>query len=278
LGIIHSPAQFITSAPTHDLQAGSTALTDDLLRTHLPPQPPTDFIGRRDEINELANAGEDTVMIAVTGVLGIGKTSLLRAAAARLEASPMELFLKLGKPAQEIIVRKDYLVKAVEVYEWAKYSIAEMIREEREAEEERLREARERRAAPDYVRLILGTTRKRVRGLDKNQCVFCGAEVGERHGKYAYVRLTPKGYKADEVVLSCKPCEAKLEGRTPTEAGMTMEFGRFNKGPLTARTLPSLVRPPHPQSSWCRPRWCSVPLLAGCGELRNASARSTSLS
>ncbi len=142
---------------------------------------------------------------------------------------PMELFLKLGKPAQEIIIRKDHLAKAVDVYERAKNSIAEKIREEREAEEESLREARERRAAPDYVRLILGTTRKSVRELDKNQCVFCGAEVGERHGKYAYVRLTPKGYKADEVVLSCKPCEAKLEGKTPAEAGMNMEFGRFNK-------------------------------------------------
>jgi tetratricopeptide (TPR) repeat protein len=87
LGIIHAPAQFITSAPIHDLQAGYIALTDDLLRTHLPPQPPTDFIGRRNEINELANAAKDTVMVAATGVLGIGKTSLLRAAAARLEAS-----------------------------------------------------------------------------------------------------------------------------------------------------------------------------------------------
>lgn len=142
---------------------------------------------------------------------------------------PMELFIKLGKPAQEIIIRKDYLTKAVEVYERAENSIAEKIGEEREAEEERLRQARERRAAPDYVRLILRTTRKRVRELDKNQCVFCGDEVGERHGKYAYVRLTPKGYRADEVVLSCKPCEAKLEGRIPAEVGMVMEFGRFNK-------------------------------------------------
>jgi DNA-binding protein len=162
-------------------------------------------------------------LIPVDGIYG-----MLRSRHPTVE-HPMELFIKLGKPAQELIVRKDYLNKAVDVYERAKNSIAEKIREEREAEEERLREARERRAAPDYVRLILGTTRKRVRELDKDQCVFCGAEVGERHGKYVYVRLTPRGYKADEVVLSCKPCEANLEGRTPAEAGMTMGFGRFNK-------------------------------------------------
>lgn len=142
---------------------------------------------------------------------------------------PMELFVKLGKPAQEIIVRKDYLTKAINIYARAKQSIAEKVREVREAEEERLREARERRAAPDYVNPIQGTTRKRVRELDKNQCEFCGAEVGDRHGKYSYVRLTLKGYKPDDVLLSCKTCEAKLEGRTPAEAGMTMEFGRFNK-------------------------------------------------
>lgn len=142
---------------------------------------------------------------------------------------PAKFFMKLGRPAQEIIVREGHLDKAAEVYERAENTIAAKMREEREAEEERLREARERRAAPDYVRLILGPTRKRVRELDKNQCVVCGAEVGERHGKYSYVRLTPKGYKANEVVLSCKPCEAKLEGRTPAEAGMTPRFGRFTQ-------------------------------------------------
>jgi hypothetical protein len=142
---------------------------------------------------------------------------------------PLKLFIKLGKPAQEIIIRKDHLTKAVEIYERAKTSIAEKVRADREAKEERLREARERRAAPDYVRLILGTTRKKVRELDKNQCVFCGAEVGGRHGEYKYVRLTPKGYKADEVVLSCKPCDERLGGKTPAEAGMALEFGRFSK-------------------------------------------------
>lgn len=141
---------------------------------------------------------------------------------------PMELFVKLGKPAQEIIVRKDHLTKAINIYARAKQSIAEKVREVREAEEERLREARERRAAPDYVNPIQGPTRKRVRELDKNQCVFCGAQVGDRHGKYSYVRLSPKGYKPNDVVLSCKPCEAKLEGRTPADAEVTMGFGRFS--------------------------------------------------
>lgn len=142
---------------------------------------------------------------------------------------PAKFFMKLGKPAQEITVREGHLDQAAKVYEWAESAIAAKMREEREAEEERLRAARERRASTDYVRPVQGLTRKRVRELDKNQCVFCGADVGERHGKYSYVRLTPKGYKADEVALSCKPCEAKLEGRTPAEAGMTPRFGRFTQ-------------------------------------------------
>lgn len=142
---------------------------------------------------------------------------------------PAQFFMKLGKPAQEIIVREGHLDKAAEVYERAESAIAEKMSEEREAEEERLREARERRAAPDYVRVILGPTRKKVRELDKNQCVFCGADVGGGHGKYTYVRLAPKGYKADEVVLSCKPCDTRLGGSTPAEAGLPLEFGRFSK-------------------------------------------------
>lgn len=142
---------------------------------------------------------------------------------------PAQFFIKLGKLAQEIIVREGRLEKAAEVYEQADSAIAAKMREEREAEEDRLRVARERRASPDYIRPVQGPTRKRVRELDKNQCVFCGVEVGEHHGKYSYVRLTPKGYKADEVVLSCKPCEAKLEGGTPAESGMTPRFGRFTQ-------------------------------------------------
>lgn len=142
---------------------------------------------------------------------------------------PAKFFMKLGRPAQEIIVREGHLDKAAEVYEQAESAIAAKMCEEREAKEERLRAARERRASPDYIPPVQGPTRKRVRELDKNQCVFCGTEVGEHHGKYSYVRLTPKGYKADEVVLSCKPCEAKLEGRTPMEAGMTPRFGRFTQ-------------------------------------------------
>jgi hypothetical protein len=140
---------------------------------------------------------------------------------------PAEFLMRLGRPAQEIIVREGHLAKAAEVYGSAKDSIAETMREVRAAEEERRREARERRAAPDYVRPVQGPTKQKVRELDKNQCVFCGDEVGERHGKYSYVRLTPKGYKENDVVLSCKPCEAKLEGETPAEAGVPPTFGRF---------------------------------------------------
>lgn len=81
---------------------------------------------------------------------------------------PAEFLMKMGKLAQEIIVREGHLTSAAEVYERAKSAIADKLRAEREAEEERLRAARERRASPDYVRLILGPTRQRVRELDKN--------------------------------------------------------------------------------------------------------------
>lgn len=137
---------------------------------------------------------------------------------------PIEIFTKLGKPAQMVIVRDGLLQQAIEVYKQAKEINRRKEQAEIEAKEQRLREARERRASPDYVRPIAQDTRKRVRTLDKNQCVFCGAET---HGRNRYVRLTPKGHKADDVVLACVSCDTTLENRIPDQANMEPNFGRY---------------------------------------------------
>lgn len=84
--VFHSPAHAFPSAQSEGRQVIPITLAGDLLRTHLPPSPPADFAGRIDEINGLVNTGENTVMVAITGVLGIGKTALLQAVAARFEA------------------------------------------------------------------------------------------------------------------------------------------------------------------------------------------------
>ncbi|MDQ3816523.1 MAG: hypothetical protein M3362_02380 [Acidobacteriota bacterium] len=138
---------------------------------------------------------------------------------------PTETFTKLGKPAQMVIVRDGLLQQAIEVYKQAKEINRRKEQAEIEAKEQRLREARERRASPDYVRPIGQDTRKRVRALDKNQCVFCGAET---HGRNRYVRLTPTGYKAEDVVLACMPCDTTLKNKTPDQANMKPKFGRFS--------------------------------------------------
>lgn len=88
LFVSHSPAHAFPSVQSEGRQVIPITLVGELLRTHLPPSPPADFAGRTDEINGLVNTGEHTVMVAVTGVLGIGKTALLQAVAARLETVP----------------------------------------------------------------------------------------------------------------------------------------------------------------------------------------------
>ncbi|HEX7318551.1 MAG TPA: tetratricopeptide repeat protein [Pyrinomonadaceae bacterium] len=87
--VFHSPAHAFASSQSEGRQVIPITLVGDLLRTHLPPSPPADFTGRSDEIDGLVNTGENAVMVAITGVLGIGKTALLQAAAARLEAVPL---------------------------------------------------------------------------------------------------------------------------------------------------------------------------------------------
>jgi hypothetical protein len=139
---------------------------------------------------------------------------------------PIELFTKLGKSAQQIIVQDGLLQEANEVYKQATLIKRNKEQAEVEAKQERLREAREWRASPDYVRPIGQKTRERVRLLDKNQCAFCGAET---HGSSnRYISLTSAGYKAEEVVLACRICDSTLEGKTPEGVMANPRFGRFS--------------------------------------------------
>src|SRR6185369_3370136 len=87
--VSHLQSQTLTPTHSQGPQVRPITVTDDLLQTSLPPQQSNDFIGRRDHIDELLSVGENTVMIAVTGVLGIGKTALLTAVAARLDSSSL---------------------------------------------------------------------------------------------------------------------------------------------------------------------------------------------
>ena len=93
------------------------------------------------------------------------------------------------------------------------------------------RQSEERRKVNEAVR--------RMRELDRSQCVFCGKKLVSH---LSYVRITGGTYKVlernffapgstkfnpDEVVLSCKSCASKLGG-APEGAGMVPAFGRFS--------------------------------------------------
>lgn len=78
----------VTSEEIESRQVTRITLADDLVQNYRPAKAPTDFTGRRAEIEDLARAIENTSMIALIGVLGIGKTALLRAFAERLQSAP----------------------------------------------------------------------------------------------------------------------------------------------------------------------------------------------
>jgi hypothetical protein len=140
---------------------------------------------------------------------------------------PEEMFLKLGQPAQLIVVRDGILQRAVD-----NYGRGVGLKREREEAERRetKRLTEERRKVNEAVR--------RMRELDKSQCAFCGKKLVSH---LSYIRTTGGAYEvldrrygapdstkfnADEVVLSCKSCASKLG--TPEGAGMTPAFGRFS--------------------------------------------------
>lgn len=146
---------------------------------------------------------------------------------------PEEMFLKLGQPAPQLIVVRDgMLQRAVD-----NYGRGVGLKREREeaARRETKRLADERRKVNEAVR--------RMRELDKSQCVFCGKKLVSYLG---YVRITGSAYEvlersygapdsakfnADDVVLCCRSCASKLG--TPEGAGMAPAFGRFSVNDVT---------------------------------------------
>lgn len=116
---------------------------------------------------------------------------------------PEEVFLKLGQPAQIIVVRDGILQRAVDNFGRG----VSLIREREEAERrETRRVSEERRKVGEAVR--------RMRELDKSQCVFCGKKLVSH---LSYVRVAGGAYEvlersylapdstkfnADDVVLS----------------------------------------------------------------------------
>lgn len=60
------------------------SLADDLLTTHAPP-PPENFVGYDEIISDVMEALGESAMFVMTGVLGVGKTTLLRKLAAGID-------------------------------------------------------------------------------------------------------------------------------------------------------------------------------------------------
>lgn len=143
---------------------------------------------------------------------------------------PAEVFVKLGRPAQVIIVREGFLQRAVDNYEQG----VKLKEEEERAERlEQKRRSEERRKVDAAV--------KRMRELDKSQCVFCGKKLAS-HLKY--VRLTAGIYEvlersygepdssrfdANIVMLACTSCASRIEGKTPENIDTMPIFGRFTR-------------------------------------------------
>jgi len=91
VGTIQPSEEGVTAEELEGRQVIRITLAGDLVQNYRPAKAPSDFTGRNAEIEDLAKAIENTSMIALIGVLGIGKTALLRAFAERL-TSPPQLF------------------------------------------------------------------------------------------------------------------------------------------------------------------------------------------
>jgi len=136
---------------------------------------------------------------------------------------PAEMLLKFRKEVQTILVRDGHLQRAVENYQQGVDINEAKERAAIAAREQELRAAREHRADPNYVRPLQPKTKLEVRGLDREQCVFCGVTVKQ----YRYVRLLPTGHTAVDVVLACPACASQLNGQSPDAAGRMRLFGRY---------------------------------------------------
>lgn len=126
---------------------------------------------------------------------------------------PADMFFRLGKPAQMVITREGLLEEAIRVYEQGK----EIVHNKDQAE--KIERARERQKEKQVIE-----TRRRVRELDKLQCVYCDTAV---NNNFRYIQITPGEYLPENVVLSCAPCKTKIKHNVPEAAEMTPKFGRF---------------------------------------------------
>lgn len=138
---------------------------------------------------------------------------------------PMQMFVKLGKPAQMILVRDGVLQHAVENYERGKTA--------KEREEEAAELARREHKAKERR---VNKNAKLIRKLDRSQCVFCGKKL---FGHLKYVRRAEDSYEVlerwqlseegleTEVLLACGPCASAVQGKGPGEASLAPEHGRF---------------------------------------------------
>jgi hypothetical protein len=128
---------------------------------------------------------------------------------------PTDMFFKLGKPAQIIITREGLLEEAIEIYKQGE----EIVNNKDQAEiNERARQRQQEK--------VVTETRKRVRELDKLQCVYCGAPV---NNNFRYTQISPGDYLPENIVFSCAPCNTKIKHNAPEVAEMTPKFGRFSE-------------------------------------------------
>jgi 5-methylcytosine-specific restriction endonuclease McrA len=97
--------------------------------------------------------------------------------------------------------------------------------------------------APSVARLVVGCaprkrkvrfTRRNVFTRDGFRCQYCGASKPWHELTYDHVVPRARGGRTwwDNIVASCRPCNARKGGRTPEEAGMTLR-----RRPFVPRTL-----------------------------------------
>lgn len=125
-------------------------------------------------------------------------------------------------------MREGFLQRAVNNYE---RGVGLKEEEERAERLEQTRLSEERRRVDAAV--------KRMRGLDKSQCVFCGKKLAS-HLKYVcltageyevlerrYSEPDSSKFDANGVMLACTSCASRIEGKTPENADTVPKFGRY---------------------------------------------------
>lgn len=125
--------------------------------------------------------------------------------------NPMIIFVKLGKPAQLIIIEEGFLEIASSNYEQAK-----QIKFRKEYEEEM-----NVRKHKEEMKIISGIEKK-VRELDKKQCAYCGREY--KYASFQYSKINDKEFAEDNVLLACNKCFKETK-----KSKLNPKYGRFGK-------------------------------------------------